>query len=370
MDPVSIYTGYKVAKSIPIAKIAIAICLAFVVLFASMGMLIAFTASPDNDMQTNNCVAVAPASDVSVEDLTAEQSKNAAIVVSTAKSLGLSTHAEVIGIAVALAESNLKADLTEAQSDRDSAGLFQQRRPWGPLRFTAEGSSKQFYTGGAGGQPGLMDITGWEQMSVGRAGQAVQRSAFPTGSNYTAKESLAREIVASINSENSFSQVSSLSTACSLNNEQLTSSNFTLLAGKTQGEAAVNAAAKWLGTPYSWGGGTYAGPSRGIAHGANTVGFDCSGLILHAWYQGSGGSIKLPHSSATISAITTPVPKSQIQAGDILSFAQGGRVYHDGLYDGRGNMIHAPRTGKTVEIVPDVLNDPYWSSRLVSITRP
>ncbi len=36
-----------------------------------------------------------------------------------------------------------------------------------------------FYTGGRQGQPGLMDINGWQSMSVTGAAQAVQRSAFP-----------------------------------------------------------------------------------------------------------------------------------------------------------------------------------------------
>ena len=38
-----------------------------------------------------------------------------------------------------------------------------------------------------------------------------------------------------------------------------------------------------LGVPYSWGGGNANGPSRGIDQGANTVGFDCSGLMLYAF---------------------------------------------------------------------------------------
>jgi hypothetical protein len=33
-------------------------------------------------------------------------------------------------------------------------------------------------------------------------------------------------------------------------------------------------------------------------------------------------------------------------------------------------MIHAPRTGDVVKLTPGVLTDPYWSPRLVAITRP
>ncbi|EUA08913.1 nlpC/P60 family protein [Mycobacterium xenopi 4042] len=37
------------------------------------------------------------------------------------------------------------------------------------------------------------------------------------------------------------------------------------------------------GVPYSWGGGTLQGPSRGVDSGADTVGFDCSGLTRYAF---------------------------------------------------------------------------------------
>ena len=47
------------------------------------------------------------------------------------------------------------------------------------------------------------------------------------------------------------------------------------------------AATAELGVPYSWGGGDASGPSLGIASGAKTTGFDCSGLVLYAVAQAS-----------------------------------------------------------------------------------
>jgi cell wall-associated NlpC family hydrolase len=41
-----------------------------------------------------------------------------------------------------------------------------------------------------------------------------------------------------------------------------------------------------------------------------------------------------------------------------------------GIYDGNGNMVHAPRTGKTVEVVHDVFNDPYYAAQFALATRP
>ena len=71
--------------------------------------------------------------------------------------------------------------------DRDSLGLFQQRPSagWGsaeqvmdPLR------ASQAFFGGTGNPNrgvtrGLLDIPGWEAMTVTQAAQAVQISAFP-----------------------------------------------------------------------------------------------------------------------------------------------------------------------------------------------
>ncbi len=41
-----------------------------------------------------------------------------------------------------------------------------------------------------------------------------------------------------------------------------------------------------------------------------------------------------------------------------------------GIYDGNGNMVHAPRTGKTVEVVHDVFSDPYNAEQFALATRP
>jgi cell wall-associated NlpC family hydrolase len=57
----------------------------------------------------------------------------------------------------------------------------------------------------------------------------------------------------------------------------------TRLAANPKVAAVVAAARSILGVPYSYGGGTPAGPSRGIAQGANTVGFDCSASVQYEY---------------------------------------------------------------------------------------
>jgi cell wall-associated NlpC family hydrolase len=94
---------------------------------------------------------------------------------------------------------------------------------------------------------------------------------------------------------------------------------------------AVRLAREQLGAPYRWG-------------GASPGGFDCSGLVM--WVYGRLG-ISLPHNAAAQYGLGRPVPRSRLRPGDLLFFHGLGHV---GLYIGRGRMIHAPQSGRTVEI--------------------
>ena len=125
-------------------------------------------------------------------------------------------------------------------------------------------------------------------------------------------------------------------------------------------QLVVAAATGELGVPYSWGGGSASGPTVGIASGANTIGFDCSGLVLFAVAQASGGQIVLPHSSELQATMGTPVAPADIQPGDVIAFALGANPTdfdHIGIYIGNNEMIDAPDTGAVVRV--DTLNS-YW----------
>jgi cell wall-associated NlpC family hydrolase len=105
----------------------------------------------------------------------------------------------------------------------------------------------------------------------------------------------------------------------------------------------INTAKQWLGVPYSWGGGGTKGPSRGIAQGRNTIGFDCSGLVQNVYAK---MGIKLPRlGSAQFRSgqrVSTPMP------GDIVAY--GSPIHHVAIYIGGGKIIEAPRTGLNVRI--------------------
>ena len=117
----------------------------------------------------------------------------------------------------------------------------------------------------------------------------------------------------------------------------------------TLGQRAANAALRAVGVPYRWGGSSPAG------------GFDCSGLVY--WAYGRLG-VSVPHSSYALYGLGRNVPRSRLKPGDVLFFSGLGHV---GLYIGRGRMVHAPYSGRTVEIVP--LGRSHYGSRLVGARR-
>jgi len=101
----------------------------------------------------------------------------------------------------------------------------------------------------------------------------------------------------------------------------------------TRAERAVKVALDAVGTPYRWGGESPA------------TGFDCSGLVR--WAYGRVG-LDLPHNSYALYSEGRRVSESGMEAGDILFFEGLGHV---GLYIGRGRMVHAPQSGRNVEVV-------------------
>jgi cell wall-associated NlpC family hydrolase len=135
--------------------------------------------------------------------------------------------------------------------------------------------------------------------------------------------------------------------------------------GGGRGSMVVRAALKWLGTRYSWGGGTRKGPSYGIAHGAGTRGFDCSGLALYAW---SRAGVRLDHWTGTQWTAGPHVPISLLRPGDLVFFATNTRnpdtIHHVGIYIGAGQMVEAPYTGARVRV------STIWRRGLIGATRP
>lgn len=102
---------------------------------------------------------------------------------------------------------------------------------------------------------------------------------------------------------------------------------------RTAAEIVLARARAQLGKRYVYGG---AGPDS----------FDCSGFTQFVW---AAAGISLPHNAAAQYASTRRVPLKDARPGDLV-FSSG--LGHVGLYLGRGRMIHAPQTGRSVEIAP------------------
>lgn len=106
--------------------------------------------------------------------------------------------------------------------------------------------------------------------------------------------------------------------------------------------AVLSAIARFAGTPYSWGGGGLKGPTRGIGRGANTVGFDCSGLVQYAFGQIGWKMPRLAEQQA-VTGVRTSIDR--LRAGDLVA-GPG----HIAVYAGNGMMWEAPRTGLSVRL--------------------
>jgi cell wall-associated NlpC family hydrolase len=118
--------------------------------------------------------------------------------------------------------------------------------------------------------------------------------------------------------------------------------------GRQASEYVIRRGLSQLGVPYSWGGGTAAGPGRGIGSGSGTVGFDCSGLVLYSF---AGVGIKLPHYSGSQYELGRKIPASQMRRGDVIFYGPGGSQ-HVTIYLGQGQMLEAPDVGLKVRVAP------------------
>ncbi|MFZ1163179.1 NlpC/P60 family peptidoglycan endopeptidase RipA [Mycobacterium sp.] len=118
--------------------------------------------------------------------------------------------------------------------------------------------------------------------------------------------------------------------------------------GRQASEYVIRRGLSQRGVPYSWGGGTAAGPGKGIGSGSGTTGFDCSGLVLYSF---AGVGIKLPHYSGAQYDLGRKIPASQMRRGDVIFYGPGGSQ-HVTIYLGQGQMLEAPDVGLTVRVAP------------------
>jgi cell wall-associated NlpC family hydrolase len=126
-----------------------------------------------------------------------------------------------------------------------------------------------------------------------------------------------------------------------------------LVAGTPRADAAnavLFRAIALVGTPYRYGGNTPAG------------GFDCSGLVGYVFMDAAG--VTLPRTSSDMSDLRArKLDREDLEAGDLVFFAEGRHVGHVGIYVGEGRFVHAPNSGGTVRL--DRLDGAWWNEHFV-----
>jgi len=118
--------------------------------------------------------------------------------------------------------------------------------------------------------------------------------------------------------------------------------------GGTLGMRVARVAVSQAGAPYRFG-------------GALPDGFDCSGLVVYSFAR--AGRPGLPHSVTQLDKLSRGVPIDALQPGDLLFFRlRWGKKSHVGIYLGDRRFVHAPSSGKSVEVVS--FDHVYWGPRI------
>jgi len=313
------------------------------------------------------CGPGGPAQDVAGQPLDAEQLANAQAIVATTAQKHLPARAAVIAVATALQESSLR---NLPHGDRDSLGLFQQRATWGPsnLRLDPAASTGLFLDA-------LEKVPGWPALPTAVASEQVQHSAFPgavakwepAASALVAKYWPPATVTAAVPSA-AASPATTTATATDCPGQGSdgmslpgTTASPAGYAAPSSGPQAIVArfALAQLGEPYVWGA---TGPDA----------WDCSGLTMAAW---AAAGVTLPRTTFAQVLTGSPVTSATgLQPGDLI-FTAGldgtpSSPGHVGLFlgdvDGVPSLIHAPRTGRPVQIQAVSA----WRGQIVAVRRP
>lgn len=124
--------------------------------------------------------------------------------------------------------------------------------------------------------------------------------------------------------------------------------------GRSDADQLIASAMGLLGLAYRFGG---TSPATGM---------DCSGFMQYVFRKGL--QVSLPRTAAEQARVGVEVSRSNLQPGDMVFFnTSGRRISHVGMYIGNNRFIHAPRTGKNIEITS--MENSYWSKRFITARR-
>ena len=105
------------------------------------------------------------------------------------------------------------------------------------------------------------------------------------------------------------------------------------------GNTIADAAQKYIGTPYVWGG-----------ESMDEGGMDCSGFVYNA-LKDSGYNVGRTTAQGYRS-YGTSVSKADMQPGDLIFYGKNGVASHIGIYIGNGQMVHSAGGSKNTKANP------------------
>ncbi|EFG74384.1 NlpC/P60 family protein [Mycobacterium parascrofulaceum ATCC BAA-614] len=118
--------------------------------------------------------------------------------------------------------------------------------------------------------------------------------------------------------------------------------------GRQAIEYVIKRMGSQMGVPYSWGGGSLDGPSKGVGDGANITGFDCSGLMRYGF---AGVGVLIPRFSGDQYNAGRHIPPDQARRGDLIFYGPNGGQ-HVTMYLGNGQMLEASSLAGHVTVSP------------------
>lgn len=275
---------------------------------------------------------------------TSVQTARAGQVVAVGRHMRAPREAIEIALAVGLVESGMRNLASQnvpeslnypndgvVPGDADSVGIFQQRpsQGWGTVKQLMDPSwqATQFFT--------RLLATPWQEKSFSEAAADIQRPAAEFRYRYGERKAEAEALYQFV--EGSGGVDDPCVPGQSPGGEQLALQ-------------AMRIALEQKGKSYIWGGGNWYGPTDG--------GFDCSGLVLYAYYQASGGEIAMEHYTGI--QVKDPhfvtVTWEDRRPGDVLFFGPKDDPQHVSIYigdeDGVPMQVEAQQSGVPVGVYP------------------
>jgi cell wall-associated NlpC family hydrolase len=96
-----------------------------------------------------------------------------------------------------------------------------------------------------------------------------------------------------------------------------------------------------------------------VSGGADSSGFDCSGLVFRVYKDALGAS--LPRTVSALSSYCERIGRDELEPGDLVFFDTTGGLSHVGIFSGEGRFVHSASEGRDTGVIESSLAEAYWS---------